>query len=247
MVAYSGGTDSTFLLKAAKDVLGDKALAVTAASATYPAQELAFSKKMARQIGVRYKVIKTAELKDRNFVLNPVNRCYFCKKELFSKLNHLAAIEKLNFVIDATNVSDKSDFRPGEIAKAELGIRSPLVEAGFTKEAVREHSRKLGLCTWDKPNLACLASRVPYGVSIKPRVLNRINKAENLLRRFGFRQTRVRHYDSLCRIEVLKEEIPFLFDKRKPVIQSLKNLGYDYVTVDLEGYRVGSMNEIVRK
>lgn len=245
LVAFSGGVDSTLLLKVVSMALpGDKILAVTASSQTYPEEELRFSKDMARNLGVRHKIIKTAELKNKNFTANPVGRCYFCKKELFMRLKALAKELKLNFVVDAGNVSDKKDFRPGNKAKEELKIRSPLEEAGLTKKDIRILSKKLGLSTWDKPSLACLASRVPYGKKITSGILARINKAEGFLRQAGFRQVRLRHYNGLCRIEVLKEDIPRLIIRRNLIVEKLKRLGYNYVTVDLAGYRTGSMNEI---
>jgi uncharacterized protein len=242
LVAYSGGLDSTFLLKVASDVLQNKVLAVTAASPTYPKEELIFAKKMAKSIGTRHKIIRTSELKDKNFISNPPDRCYFCKKELFNRLKKLARRYKLKFVIDASNASDRKDFRPGNRAKDELNIRSPLQEAGFNKEDIRRFSRSLGLATWNKPSLACLASRIPYGRRISQRTLGRINQAEVFLKNMGFRQIRIRDYDGLCRIEVFKEDIPELIGKRNTIVKKLKILGYDYITVDLEGYRTGSMN-----
>src|SRR3989338_256911 len=245
LIAYSGGADSTFLLKVACDILGDDVLAVTADSPTYQKQELEFSKKMAKELGARHKVIKTSELKDKRFIGNPVDRCYFCKSELFRRLKRLARENNLNFVVDASNVTDKSDYRPGSIAKGELSVRSPFQEAGFTKEDIRYFSRKLGLKTWDKPALACLASRIPYGKKIHSTVLKRINQAEELLRGMGFNQVRLRHYDGLCRIEVAKEEIPLFVKRRDLVVDKLKKMGYNYITLDLEGYRTGSMNEVI--
>ena len=243
LIAFSGGVDSAFLLKVASLVLPkNKILAVTASSATYPKEELLFSKSLARQLDVRHKVIKTDELKDKRFIANPLNRCYFCKRELFKRLKALASKFKLNFVVDASSLSDRLDFRPGEKAKQELKIRSPLMEAGFTKQDIRRTSKKLELITWDKPALACLASRIPYGVKISSLLLGRIHRAEKQLKKIGFRQVRVRHYNGLCRIEVAKNEIPYLFSKRKQVVEKFKKLGYNYVTVDLEGYRTGSMN-----
>lgn len=247
LVAYSGGVDSTFLLKVARDTLGDKVLAVTADSPTYPAQELNMAKKMAGLLGARHKIIKTQELKDKNFTSNPINRCYFCKKELFNKLNGLALKFKLNFVVDASNVSDKLDFRPGNIAKKELNIRSPLQEAGFTKVDIRRLSKEMGLKTWDKPTLACLASRIPYGIKVTAKLLGRINKAEVYLKKLGLKQVRLRHYNGLCRIEVYKDDIPALISKRNSVVEKLKRLGYNYVTVDLAGYRSGSLNEVIKR
>lgn len=244
VVAYSGGADSTFLLKVAALVLGDKVLAVTAVSPTYPKEELYLAKRMAKTLGIRHKIIKTYELKDQRFIANPVNRCYFCKKELFTRLKDIAKVNKLNFVIDASNISDKKDFRPGKIAKEELKVRSPLQAAGLNKEDIRRLSRQLGLKTWDKPSLACLASRVPYGVRISSRLLKRINEAEAYLRKMGFKQVRLRHYNGLCRIEVWQNDIPSLINKRSLIVEKLKQLGYNYVTIDLEGYRTGSMNPV---
>jgi len=247
LVAYSGGADSTFLLRVAGDVLKDKVLAVTADSPTYQPQELEFSRRMARALGVRHKVIKTDELEDRRFAVNPVNRCYYCKRELFLRLKIIAQKDKINFVADASNLSDKKDFRPGNLAKKELKIRSPLQEAGMSKLDVRKISEKLGLSTWDKPSLACLASRIPYGMRISRGLLERIDKAETELKKMGFKQVRLRHYNGLCRIEVFKDEIPALINKRHLVVEKLKKLGYNYITVDLEGYRTGSLNELIKK
>jgi uncharacterized protein len=237
VVAYSAGADSTFLLKVAKDTLGQRVLAVTADSPSYPRQELAAAKGLTRLLGVRHKIIKTAEFKHRRFVANPQNRCYFCKQELFSRLKALAKRHKFNFVVDASNLSDKKDFRPGALAKSALGIRSPLEEAGFSKEDIRRASRKLGLPTWDKPAQACLASRVPYGLKITPAILRRVEKAEIYLRGLGLRQVRLRHYHGLCRIETAPEEMPRLFRRRAAVARRLRQLGYEYITLDLEGYR----------
>lgn len=248
LIAFSGGVDSTLLLKIAALALPkDKILAVTANSPTYPKEELLFSKNIARRFGVRHKIIKTDELKDKKFIANPLNRCYFCKLELFTQLKKIAREYKLNFVLDASNISDKKDFRPGSIAKKELKIRSPLQEAGFTKKDIRNLSKQLGLGTWDKPSLACLASRIPYGTRISEQLLERINQAEAYLRDIGFKQVRVRHYNGLCRIEVEKSDIPRLLSKRRKIIDKLKKIGYNYVTIDLEGYRTGSLNEVIRK
>lgn len=248
LVAFSGGVDSAFLLKVAAGVLPkDKILAVTADSSTYPREELFFSRKFTRKLGLRQRIIHTEEIKNPKFVSNPLNRCYFCKKELFSRLKGLAKENKLNFVVEASNISDKSDFRPGNIAKKEFKVRSPLEEAGFDKGDIRKLSRKLGLVTWDKPSLACLASRIPYGRKISKSLLGRINRAEAFLKRLGFKEVRLRHYDGLCRIEVLKSDIPRLVARRKQVVDRLKKLGYNYITIDLEGYRTGSMNELIRK
>lgn len=247
LVAYSGGVDSTFLLKVAADTLKDRVLAVIGTSDTYPEDELVFSKRMARSLKVRHKIIKTFELNNKQFISNPINRCYFCKKELFGKLKKIARQNKINFVIDASNLSDKSDFRPGDKAAKELNIRSPLKEAGFSKDDIRKLSKQFGLATWDKPSLACLASRIPYGRNISPAILKRINKAEKLLKKLGVKQVRVRDYNNFCRIEVFKKDIPKLINKRNLIIDDLKRLDYNYVTVDLEGYRTGSMNEVLKR
>jgi len=242
LIAYSGGLDSTFLLKVASEVLGRNALAVTANSATYPGQELEFTKGMAHSLGVRHRIIMTGELKDKNFVANSARRCYFCKKELFTRLKIMARAEKINFVLDATNFSDKWDFRPGSKAKKELGVRSPLEEAGFTKEDIRKASRRMGLATWNKPSLACLASRIPYGTKITIPLLRRIERGEESLNQMGFKQVRLRTYNGLCRIEVYKAEIPKLLRKSAMIVDKLKKIGYEHITLDLQGYRTGSMN-----
>jgi uncharacterized protein len=248
LVAFSAGTDSTFLLKVASLVLPkDKLLAVTAYSATYPKEELISSKDIARDFGVRHKIIKTFELEDKRFTKNPPNRCYFCKKELFGRLQDMAKEFKLNFVADASNISDKKDFRPGNSAKKKFKVRSPLQEASFDKEDIRRLSRKLKVKTWDKPAMACLASRIPYGKEITTPILARINKAEVFLRQLGFSQVRLRHYNGLCRIEVFKTDIPKILLKHDLVVEKLKSLGYNYITVDLEGYRTGSLNEVIKK
>ena len=244
VVAFSGGVDSSFLLDVAAGVLPqERLLAITADSETYPQEELFFAKRLAKNIGVRHRVIRTKELRNARFRNNPVNRCYFCKKELFTQLLKIARREKLNYVVDASNVSDKRDVRPGSLAKQELGIRSPLEEAHLTKEDIRRASRQRGLATAEKPSMACLASRIPYGIAITPDLLSRIGAAERYLRSLGFAQVRLRHYNGLCRIEVENKDIPVLIKKRRAIVAALKRFGYQYVTIDLEGYRTGSMNE----
>jgi len=243
LVAYSGGADSTLLLKIAKDTLGDEVLAVTAKSATYPSEEIKAAKEMARRLGVRHLMIETEELTDPAFSSNPPDRCYHCKQELFSKLTVIARENDLSYVLDGSNYDDLSDFRPGMKAAQELGVRRPLEEAMLTKEDVRKLSKDLGLPTWDKPSFACLASRFPYGTTITEEVLVRLDQAERFIRDLKIPQVRVRHHGSLARIEVLREDIPVLLQRRDEIARKLKELGYTYVTVDLQGYRTGSMNE----
>ncbi|MDD5505199.1 MAG: ATP-dependent sacrificial sulfur transferase LarE [Candidatus Omnitrophica bacterium] len=248
VVAFSGGQDSGFLLKVCSLVLPKtNILAVLAVSATYPKDELRKAKILAKDIGVSLRVIKTAELNDKKFTVNSTFRCYFCKKELFSKLIAIARRNKFNFVLDASNASDKSDYRPGNIAKKEFKVQSPLLEAGFSKKDIRNLSKLLGLSSWDKPSLACLASRIPYGTKITAGLLRRIDQAEAYLISLGFNQVRLRHYDGLCRIEVEKKDINRLLRNRQAIVEKLKNLGYNYITADLEGYRTGSLNEVIKK
>jgi len=244
LIAYSGGVDSTLLLKVALDVLGERALAVTASSETYPSAEIDEAIRLAEDLGARLRSIRTSELEMEEFASNPPERCFYCKTELFGKLVEMARDEDLPVVVDGSNLDDVGDYRPGMKAAAELGVRSPLREAGFTKADVRELSRELGLPTWDKPSLACLASRFPYGDRITPEALGMVGAAEQVLRGLGLKQVRVRHHGDTARIEVIPEDLPTVVspDNRSRIVTALKELGYLYVTVDLEGYRTGSMN-----
>ena len=248
VVAYSGGVDSTLLLKVAKDVLGDEnILAVTALSPLYPEREVAGAKRITETLKVRHVLIESNELEIAEFVKNPSNRCYYCKRELFGKLLNIAAGESIPFVVEGSTLDDDKDHRPGRVAVSELGIRSPLKEAMLTKSDVRELSRGSGLETWDKPSFACLASRFPYGEEIDPRGLRMVDEAEDFLFGLGFRQVRVRHYQTLARIEVFQEEMGRLLNGslREKVVSQLKKIGYKYVTLDLQGFRSGSMNEVL--
>ncbi len=248
VVAFSGGQDSAFLLKVCSMVLPkNKILAVTAISATYPESELIKAKILAKDIGLKLKIIRTAELNNKKFSVNSTKRCYFCKKELFTKLIEIAKQNKFNFVLEASNLTDKKDYRPGNIAKKELRIESPLLKAGFSKEDIRKLSKKFGLSSWNKPSLACLASRIPYGIKITRGLLKRIDQAEAYLAGFCFKQVRLRHYNGLCRIEVDKQDIAKLLNNRQAIVEKLKGLGYNYITLDLEGYRRGSLNEVIDK
>ena len=245
LVAYSGGVDSSLLLKGAHDVLGKKVLAVIAKSKTYTKEECDSAVKYAKKLGVRYQVVHTDEFKNEKFVSNPPERCYYCKKELFSKLSGIAKKEGIKHVADGSNISDLSDYRPGANASKEYGVKSPLRDAGFTKEDIRKLSRVLKIPSWNKPAQACLASRIPYGIRISSDVLAKIEKGERFLKGLGLKQVRVRHHGDLARIEVDKCDFVLLVEDGTAdrIDIYFKNLGYHFVTIDLEGYRTGSMNE----
>jgi uncharacterized protein len=248
VVAFSGGVDSTLLLKVAKDTLGDKnVLAVTALSPLYPERELAGVKKLVETLGVKHRSIQKNELEIPGFSKNPPNRCYYCKKKLFGELLDLAKEEGIRFVVEGSTLDDDKDHRPGKMAIQELGVRSPLREAMFTKIEIRELSKRVELDTWDKPSFACLASRFPYGEEITEKGLRMVDEAEDFIFGLGFKQVRVRHYGNLARIEILKEEMARLMNGslREKVVSHLKEIGYHYVTLDLQGFRSGSMNEVL--
>ena len=245
LVAFSGGVDSSFLLKTAHEVLRDEVFAVIASSETYPEKEKEEAIKIAQCLNVRYKIIRTLELENPDFVNNSPQRCYFCKRVLFSRLKEIAEDEGISCVIDGANLEDTGDYRPGSIAAEELGIRSPLKEARFIKSEIRKLSKQLGLPTWNKPSMACLASRFPYYMRIDMESLKRVSQAEDFLRALGFSQIRVRHHGQIARIEIEPKEFPEIMEKgvREKIVKTLKKLGYTYITVDLAGYRTGSMNE----
>jgi len=249
VVAFSGGVDSTFLLKIARDTLGvENVLAVTALSPLYPERELRGAKKMAEEMGVKHLLIESNELEIDGFSKNPPDRCYLCKRELFGELIKTAQQENISYIVEGSTLDDEKDHRPGKRAVRELSVRSPLVEASFTKADVREVSKALGLPTWDKPSFACLASRFPYREEITADGLKKVSEAEDFLIGLGFKQVRVRHYKDLARIEIFKEEIGRLLDGaiREKVVEHLKKIGYQYITLDLQGFRSGSMNEVLR-
>jgi uncharacterized protein len=244
-VAYSGGVDSSLLLRLAHDELGEGCTGLLAVSETYPRSEVASALALAEHIGARVAQIRTGELDDPSFVANDPDRCYHCKSELWTRFKAYAEEHGLGQVLDGSNADDAQDYRPGRRATAEHGIRSPLLEAGLSKDEIREISRELGLPTWSKPAMACLASRIPYGTPIQPAALARIDAAEGFIRDLGFRQVRVRCHDRIARIELDEDEIPRFLDApvRRLVDDKLKELGFLYVTVDLRGYRTGSLNE----
>ena len=247
LVAFSGGVDSAFLLKVARDVLQDHVLAVTASSEIQLSHELEEAKRFAADLGVDHLIIQTREMEDETFLSNPRDRCYHCKKMIFSELKQIARKRNIPFIIDGSNADDTDDYRPGMKALGELGIRSPLKEAGFTKAEIRKHSQEMGLPTWNKPALACLASRIPYGDRITPEKLRRIDRAEAFMRMQGIIQVRVRDHGSVARIEVAPDEKSKFSDISfaHMVVRKLKEIGYAYVALDLEGYRTGSLNETV--
>jgi uncharacterized protein len=248
VIAFSGGVDSSLLLKAAAEAIGPHLIAVTAVSETYPPGELAHAREFTRTLGVRHRVLHTEELKCDEFARNSPDRCYFCKQELFRKLKHIADLEGIPFILDGSNTDDLKDLRPGRRAAEEFSVRSPLVEAGLTKTEVRELARAQGLSVWDKPSLACLSSRIPYGTRITSEILRTIQSAEDVLRGIGLRQVRVRHHGDTARIEVERADFEKLItgDAVNRITRSLKELGYTYVCLDLEGYRTGSMNESLK-
>ncbi|MHB9026118.1 MAG: ATP-dependent sacrificial sulfur transferase LarE [Armatimonadota bacterium] len=248
VVAFSGGVDSTYLLRVALDTLGrENVLAVIADSESYPTRELEEAKQLAEEMDANYRVVRSEELADERYAANPKNRCYYCKSELFSKLQDIARAEGYAAVLDGSNADDTGDWRPGQQAGCELGVRSLLQEAGMSKAEIRAHSRALGLATWNKPSYACLASRIPYGTQITEDTLNQIDAAETVLIGLGFSQVRVRYHGEVARIEVLPEEIGRMLEPalRDQVLEQLRALGFKYVTLDLQGYRTGSMNEVL--
>ncbi|MCB2306917.1 ATP-dependent sacrificial sulfur transferase LarE [Clostridium estertheticum] len=246
-IAYSGGVDSTFLLKVAADVLGNKVIAITAKSTTYPEREFKEAVKYIGDIGAKHIVIISEELEIEGFAKNPIDRCYFCKKELFSKVRKVADDNNINAVLDGSNADDVSDYRPGMKAANELRVISPLKDAGLTKDNIRELSKRLGLPTWNKPAFACLSSRFPYGNEITVEKLSMVERAEQFLLDLGFRQIRVRHHGDIARVEVNVQERNKFFstEMMDKVANELKNIGFKYVTLDLLGYRTGSMNEVL--
>ena len=246
VVAFSAGVDSTFLLALATETLGaGNVLAAMGVSPSLGRRERRQGRGLAERIGTGLVEVETAELADPNYASNPPERCYYCKQDLFQRLTALAGERGFDAVVSGANADDRGDFRPGLLAGERLGVRSPLLDAGLTKDEIRAASREMGLETWDKPAMACLASRVPYGEAITPAKLGRIEQAEDALKDLGFGQCRVRDHGSLARIEVPAGDIAKAVEQRQTLVASLESLGYTYVTLDLRGFRSGSMNEVI--
>jgi uncharacterized protein len=249
MVAFSGGVDSAYLAYLSHSEIGERALAVTGDSASYPTFQRELADQLTSRFGIRHEMILTEEFDDENYTSNPPNRCYYCKSELYTKLNRMARERGIAVICDGTNADDVGDYRPGRQAARELGVRSPLLECGLTKADIRELSRRAGLPTWNEPASACLSSRVPYGQIVTIEKLSAIDRAEIALKQLGFRQVRVRHHGDVARIEIAEEEMKRALDRKMAADMSaaLKALGFKYVTLDLEGYRTGSLNEALNK
>ena len=245
IVAFSGGVDSTFLAEAAKRALGDNALAVTAVSDSYPEREMKAAQDIAKQIRIRYETINTDELDTEGYASNPTNRCFFCKTELFEQIRPIAEQYKIGTTVYGAIPDDVGDHRPGMDAAKQMGIQAPLIDVNLTKAEIREVSKRWDLPTWDKPAFACLSSRFPYGTRITRENLRLVDRAEQFLFDLGIRQFRVRHHDTLARIEVDPQEIEFVAAKsiRTQINERFKSLGYEHVALDLQGYRSGSLNE----
>jgi pyridinium-3,5-biscarboxylic acid mononucleotide sulfurtransferase len=249
LIAFSGGVDSTFLLKVASDELKDKVIAVTARSLSFPEREIKKAIEIAKILKVKHLVIESNELKNPRYIKNDVNRCYYCKTELFEDLKKIALKEKSKYILDGQNYDDIGDFRPGMKAAEEAGVRSPLKESLMTKNDIRSLSKRLGLPNWDSPSFACLSSRIPYGTVIDKDTLARIDFLENFLLSLGFTQVRVRHHEKIARIEIMEGEMSRLniSNIRMQVVHEFKKQGYLYITLDLEGYKTGSMNKVLKE
>ena len=249
VVAFSSGVDSTFLLKTAHDVLGDKVIAVTAESCSFPKRELNEAKLFCQKEGIKHIVVESEELEIDGFCKNPVNRCYLCKKELFEKITEIAKENNIKNIVEGSNIDDNGDYRPGLQAVSELNIKSPLRYAELNKNEIRELSKKLELNTWDKQSFACLSSRFVYGEEITKEKLSMVDKAEQLLLDLGFHQLRVRIHGTIARIEVLPDEFPKLIEEknRLKIVTEFEKYGFTYISMDLKRYRTGSMNETLKK
>ena len=247
IVAYSGGVDSAYLALVASRTLGDRAVAVTADSPSYPERHRQMAAQIAEQFGLRHEIIHTGELERPEYRANPTNRCYYCKHELYTHLSRIAA-DRHAIVVDGNNADDRGDYRPGREAAREFGVRSPLDEVNLTKDEIRELSKLAGLPTWDEPASACLSSRIPYHTEVTDEKLRMIERAEQALRTLGFRVCRVRHHDDLARVEIARADMPRATEPEiaSAIVRELKAIGYRYVSLDLQGYRMGSLNEGLR-
>jgi uncharacterized protein len=248
IVAFSGGVDSAYLAWAAAQVLGPRALCITADSPSYPDHHRQLALSVARDVGLQHEVVHTAELERPEYRANPIDRCYYCKHELYTTLTGIARDRGFAVVVDGSNADDRGDYRPGRRAAREFGVRSPLDEVDLLKDEIRELSRLAGLPTWDEPASACLSSRIPYHSEVTDGKLRTIERAEEVLRELGFRVCRVRHHDELARLEIGSDELPRALepDVRERIVRELRAIGYTHVTIDLQGYRMGSLNEGVR-
>jgi pyridinium-3,5-biscarboxylic acid mononucleotide sulfurtransferase len=245
LVAFSGGVDSSLLLKVAHDGLGDRVLAVTAVSPSLPDSERVEAQEMARHIAAAHVLVESNEMQDPRYLANSPDRCYFCKSDLFDNLSEYARAHGFACVVDGDNADDSGDHRPGRMAARERGVRSPLSEVGLTKAEIRQLARHLGLPNWDKPSAACLSSRIPYGIGITPEILHRIQQAEIVLHVMGFHQVRVRDHGQVARLELPPADLPAALQRREEIVTKLRDLGYAYATLDLQGFRSGSMNEVL--
>jgi pyridinium-3,5-biscarboxylic acid mononucleotide sulfurtransferase len=245
IIAFSGGVDSAYLAWAATHVLGSQALCITADSPSYPDRHRQLALRIARDFGLHHEIVATAELERPEYRANPINRCYYCKHELYTTLSQIARDRGIPVIADGNNADDRGDYRPGRKAAREFGVRSPLDEADLLKSEIRELSRRAGLPTWDEPASACLSSRIPYHSEVTDEKLRMIERAENVLRDLGFRVCRVRHHDTLARLEIAGDELARALEPavRDRIVRELREIGYQHVTIDLQGYRMGSLNE----